>query len=632
MGKVGATAIAAAATEMKRKKKKKKGRPSLLDLQKRSLLLQQQQLITSSNFNRRSTRRNPNSSPSPELIDDDDERKEKKVKLVVRLPQSNQHLHQQPPPPPPPPSSSFNSLSSASDSNADGENHEEVSHKKRKSNAFGDRSDDILTDQLPDYHQIIEHPMDFGTVRKKLDKGLYPNLEELEARSIQELAKRDFENLRQEGDDGELQPKVVRRGRPPGKNLKKSLGSSSVDRVGPELSSGATLATGEDNTAGSNTYNLRRGGPTLYRFQSTDASATSHRSRNGENHSEWLCDWNNEFPASILKADMKYGNKHFSLDETRRDTYKQFHPSVCRPEPPLFSKIGGDMKQLMPVGLHVEHGYARSLARFAANLGPVVWKVASKKFGGVLPSGVKLDHPGLAGENGGASQQPKLLPFGNQKSLHRMACDANPSGPLDPSTSGINSFVAHNSLQDRENLAEADRKVNPQNELVLPKGGVSGSYFQNQHNKNLFQLNRNGGVNGAFGYNMARLTTVVGQSSFDEGSASAEVTDMVPRSAGIILTHSIPVNHIDSEEPKFPQSSNALLHSAKLISASDSGMVAKVGHFGKPSLQVLSPDERHYSSIPVPPDLNVRIQASSSPSSSSLRIGSPQQPDLALQL
>lgn len=93
-----------------------------------------------------------------------------------------------------------------------------------------------------------------------------------------------------------MQPKVVRRGRPPGKNLKKSLGRSSVDRVGPELSSGATLATGEDNTSGSNAYNLRRGGPTLFRFQSTDASATSHRSRNGENHSEWLCDWNNEFP------------------------------------------------------------------------------------------------------------------------------------------------------------------------------------------------------------------------------------------------------------------------------------------------------------------------------------------------
>ncbi|KAL4562078.1 hypothetical protein LXL04_034269 [Taraxacum kok-saghyz] len=35
--------------------------------------------------------------------------------------------------------------------------------------------------QLPDYHEIIKHPMDFGTVRSKLDEGLYSNLEELEA-------------------------------------------------------------------------------------------------------------------------------------------------------------------------------------------------------------------------------------------------------------------------------------------------------------------------------------------------------------------------------------------------------------------------------------------------------------------
>lgn len=34
--------------------------------------------------------------------------------------------------------------------------------------------------QLPDYHEIIEHPMDFGTVRKKLDKGRYSYLEEFE--------------------------------------------------------------------------------------------------------------------------------------------------------------------------------------------------------------------------------------------------------------------------------------------------------------------------------------------------------------------------------------------------------------------------------------------------------------------
>lgn len=36
--------------------------------------------------------------------------------------------------------------------------------------------------QLPDYHEIIENPMDFGTVRMKLDQGAYSNLEQFEVR------------------------------------------------------------------------------------------------------------------------------------------------------------------------------------------------------------------------------------------------------------------------------------------------------------------------------------------------------------------------------------------------------------------------------------------------------------------
>jgi len=34
--------------------------------------------------------------------------------------------------------------------------------------------------QLPDYHDVIEHPMDFATVRKNLANGAYPTLEQLE--------------------------------------------------------------------------------------------------------------------------------------------------------------------------------------------------------------------------------------------------------------------------------------------------------------------------------------------------------------------------------------------------------------------------------------------------------------------
>jgi hypothetical protein len=34
--------------------------------------------------------------------------------------------------------------------------------------------------QLPDYHEVIEHPMDFGTVKKKLIGGVYVSLEQFE--------------------------------------------------------------------------------------------------------------------------------------------------------------------------------------------------------------------------------------------------------------------------------------------------------------------------------------------------------------------------------------------------------------------------------------------------------------------
>lgn len=49
------------------------------------------------------------------------------------------------------------------------------------------------------------------------------------------------------------------------------------------------------------------------------------------------------------------------------------------------------------VGLHVEHAYARSLARFAASLGPVAWKIAACKIEKVLPPGMGFG-PGWIGE------------------------------------------------------------------------------------------------------------------------------------------------------------------------------------------------------------------------------------------
>lgn len=64
---------------------------------------------------------------------------------------------------------------------------------------------------------------------------------------IQELAKKNFENLRHENDDNEPEAKtVIRRGRPPSKN--KKVGQPPADRAVRGLSSDATVANAGDGT------------------------------------------------------------------------------------------------------------------------------------------------------------------------------------------------------------------------------------------------------------------------------------------------------------------------------------------------------------------------------------------------
>ncbi|KAI4346481.1 hypothetical protein L6164_007374 [Bauhinia variegata] len=434
-------------SETMTKRKKKKGRPSLLDLQKRSLKNQQEQqheqkksnLINSySNRNPRPTRRNPvpeltQSAPNgiaedEKFGDDDDERKQKKHKLLVGL--NSRHHY---------PALSPNSLQSdsipvAADGNNDDGDDPDATHKRRKINAVhhgsnetsekvpkatdsehgsqgesgpttplpdkklllfildriqkkdthGVFSEPVDPEELPDYHDIISHPMDFGTVRKKLDAGVYTNLEQFEkdvflicsnamqynapdtiyhrqARSMQEMARKDFANLRQDSDDSEPQPKIVQRGRPPGKSSKKLMGKSPSEHVGPESSSDATLASAESS-----------------------ARASNNNFGNGS-YTGWLSEWENEFPASVLKAVLRYGKKQLMVDETRRDTYK--YPVASGNEPPVSISVDQELKQLLAVGLHVKHSYARSLACFAADLGPVVWNIAARKIKSVLPTG-----------------------------------------------------------------------------------------------------------------------------------------------------------------------------------------------------------------------------------------------------
>ncbi|KAL3655164.1 hypothetical protein CASFOL_000950 [Castilleja foliolosa] len=680
MGKVSTTEVM--------KRRKKKGRPpkNSLSLSTPQKSINYDSAATNSG---RSIRRNPNyvKSPPPRFSDDDDERKEKKVKLVVWLPQSEENSNQRQQekkninkrhsrdydsasgsgPDSGPESEDLEACAKkrkidgtdirsdgvaavqekkavkATDTPLHGSHHDPwlrsplesgptaflpdkkllvfILDRLQKKDSHGVFSEPVDIEELPDYFEVIKQPMDFGTVRKKLNSGDYKSLQELEAdvflicsnamqynspdtiyyrqaRSIQDIAKRDFENLRHEGVNGEPQPKVVRRGRPPkSKNKNKLLETPSpLDRgSGLGLSSSAV----EDKANGSS-YNLRKA-PPLNRFRSSDIFVSSYGSRNGANYSEWLADWNDEFPAHILRADMKYGKKQFAVDETRRDTYTQFHPLSTANNSSALSNSIGDMKRLVPVGLHEPLAYARSIARFAANLGPAAWKVASRKIESTLPAGTPYG-PGWVGESGSHSQPLSFSTDKQKSSTNSSSGDCNLNMLMTtPSTSDLNCGYGP------EGLAEAVRKLNSPIEAAYMKTPFPSV----QQKQPVYQSQIRNGLGGIFGY-----------------SSSTEGDPLVSQVVGPTLRNdhlSAMTNHYLRDEAKVQE--NWLPGYQITEQGYSHGECDKWG-FGKsafPAQQIGNNDI-----LLGPPDLNVRIPAVSP--SSSLQIGSPQQPDLALQL
>ncbi|KAK1297083.1 Transcription factor GTE10 [Acorus calamus] len=714
------------------KKKKKKGRPSLLDLQKRSLRQQQQQqqelqekqnpnpYIRNPNPNstRRSTRRNPNIEPEAAEDDEDDDdeggskRREKKLKLVLRLPSGGKRGLDD-----------GGSARSESDGGDDrrtkkrkvgdfGEDHKSERHNSasKATNAHpGEPSNSgpttplpdekllvfildrlqkkdtygVFSDPLPDYHEVIEHPMDFSTVRKKLSDGAYANLEQFEndvflissnamrynspdtiyfrqARGIQELAEKNFENLRQDSDDEEPEPKVVRRGRPPSKNIiKRTVGRPPIDRASSDFSSNATLANAGDNGMWSNSSNdvLRRGA-FLDKPGTSDVS-TRYGLHNSDPYG-WLMDGkpdkNDELTGSGMKGmSMKLAKKNIVIDENRRNTYKLAQQLSSGHEPSVLTTFEEEKKQLLPVGFHTEHAYARSLARFVVGLGPTAWNVASRKIQRSLPPGVKFGI-GWVGE-----YEPPP-----SKSTHTVTLPQPPQPQLEPSCSQMksspSSMASHTTeshkdesvIPERHELSinpstavdihssrdtppslptESNgnvRKLNYESGLGPLSSGGSGTrpktppqHFQ-LHQNPLLQTTPINGFNNGFGFNLNQVGNMGGPvgpglSGFSRGGETMPTThsrmlDMVSRGKSSLIHHQLHPSRLEVEKVNEPpmRPSTSLHHSQGLWR----GLQQKQ--------QQLNPGS-------APPDLNVRFQTPSSPTPSSVVVDS-QHPDLALQL
>ncbi|KAH9606784.1 hypothetical protein KSS87_009804 [Heliosperma pusillum] len=395
-----------------------------------------------------------------------------------------------------------------------------VIDRLQKKDTRGVFAEPVDPEELPDYHEVIETPMDFGTVRSNLDRGRYKTLEQFEvsdvlrasdyavsgaaycvlefnllcnrnafcslfleslvsdllypdtlkffemykikddvylissnamqynppstiffrqARSIQELAKKEFETLRQDAGLSDPPPKP-RRGRPPGsRNLKKLLEKSpadhSVAESAPDPAPTPTPVSREDDATRSGSYNLRKG-PSLYRFprkleNSFDFSASSSR-----------------------YMSTKYGKMPCVLEENRRDTY--YSSQFDSDQDCLAAAFGSSDRQLIAVSTIVYiFFYARSLARFGADLGPVVWSVVSKKLRSILPPNVDFG-PGWVEETKALSTQLSPLPdkLVQSSSLLQDTFNNRPHSPL-PSGFTKSTFVPKISASCSENYAGA---------------------------------------------------------------------------------------------------------------------------------------------------------------------------------
>ncbi|KAK9269660.1 hypothetical protein L1049_001438 [Liquidambar formosana] len=284
--------------------------------------------------------------------------------------------------------------------------------KLQKKDTYGVYAEPVDPEELPDYHDVIAHPMDFATVRKKLGNGSYSTLVQFEsdvflictnamqynapdtiyykqARSIQELATKKFQKLRIDIERSEKELKSEQKPRSNSlakKQIRKLIGRTSQEPVGSDFSSGATLATAGDIQNGLSA--TQAGG--CERPSNTDGIVEGNSSliENNLDKAEELLSGKN-----LLS---KFGRKSLVQDENRRSTYNISNQPVVRSEL-IFTTFEGENKQLVSVGLHAEYSYARSLARFAATLGPVAWKVASKRIEQALPVGFKFGR-GWVGE------------------------------------------------------------------------------------------------------------------------------------------------------------------------------------------------------------------------------------------
>ncbi|KAH7404578.1 hypothetical protein KP509_15G032800 [Ceratopteris richardii] len=229
----------------------------------------------------------------------------------------------------------------------------------QKKDRFGIFAEPVDPKEVPNYYDIIKGPMDFRTMRSRIDSGHYCSIELFQkdiflicdnamqyngkgtvyfrhARLIKEVTERIFEDLKVSGLNMEM------------------------DEPGIKLRNGTSSRHSEKHDVCMN-----MGSPTDVRLE--------------DELSGYL-----------------FGRKSQAIDENRRSTYVPLSSSPLGNDC-LLTTISGESAHFIPTGYQIDYPYSKSLARFAADLGPSVWKIAAEKIRKVLPQGCPFG-PGWIGE------------------------------------------------------------------------------------------------------------------------------------------------------------------------------------------------------------------------------------------
>lgn len=273
------------------------------------------------------------------------------------------------------------------------------------------------------------------------------------------------------------------------------------------------------------------------------------------------------------------------------------------------------------VGLHSDHGYARSLAQFAANLGPVAWKVASKMIERSLPAGVKFG-PGWVGENPFLPQRQFQLSSPALSSLCLLSFPGSSgSKDTDHCFHDPRDDSAEKPEEDHSNPLEKHPPSIPSSDPLPPPENLPQPITEETEAVDRSKLRRpqipiyRNGFTSPYGYdnNLAAAHTGKITGAKHSSGFHSHPKGLLEVKSTICMNslHQGPANSIDGEDPNTSHNNSSHGRSPLLQR--------------KPELGV--PHQQWPESAA--PDLNVRFYSPGSPNSTRANSA---QPDLALQL